>query len=176
MLRTCLLNEPEGCSLVFDAETVAFLESGCALIVGTVMPDGEPFATRGWGLTVLDATPRADNTFDVRLLLDANDAVTLANLAPGAQIAITGADVRTLRSMQCKGRSRGTEPATAADGERARAFCDDFYDAVLETDGTDPALLERLTPAAYAACLVAVDAVFDQTPGPRAGSSLAEKA
>ncbi len=69
------------------------------------------------------------------------------------------------------GRSRRPRPTGSG-----RAFCDDFYDAVLETDGTDPALLERLTPAAYAACLVAVDAVFDQTPGPRAGSSLEEKA
>ena len=52
---------------MFDEERTAFLEGGCALILATVLPDGEPHAGRGWGLTVL---PDAGH---VRLLLDAED-------------------------------------------------------------------------------------------------------
>ena len=61
---------------MFSEEMVAFLESGCSLILGTVGADGAPHAGRGWGLDVVDpATGR------VRLLLDAADAGTLADLS-----------------------------------------------------------------------------------------------
>ena len=36
---------------------VAFLESGCSTIVGTVGPDGDPHAGRAWGSTC--STPEA---------------------------------------------------------------------------------------------------------------------
>ena len=76
-------------------------ERGCALVIGTVGPDGSPHASRGWGLTLTPATASP-----VRLLLDAGDAVTLANLRRegDGRVAITGADVVTLRSFQLKGR------------------------------------------------------------------------
>ena len=69
---------------MFDAEQTTFLESGCSLILGTVLPDGEPHAGRGWGLTVLPVAGQ------VRLLLDAEDSATVARAAAGGAIAITG--------------------------------------------------------------------------------------
>ena len=70
-------------------------ERGCALVVGTVGPDGAPYASRGWGLSLTPTT-----TGPVRLLLNAGDETTLANLrrsdASGGRIAVTGADVVTL--------------------------------------------------------------------------------
>jgi hypothetical protein len=168
LLRSSYLASRRG-QRVFAAATKRFLESGCALIVGTVSADGEPHANRGWGLTVL---PGDGN--HVRLLLDADDQRALADLARAGAIAITGADVRTLRSVQLKGRFVGSEAADENDRERARRFCDGFFGDVVVTDGTPRELLERLVPDDYVACTIAVDEVYDQTPGPGAGAPLAQ--
>lgn len=142
-------------------------ERGCALVVGTVGPDGSPYASRGWGLTLTPTT-----TGPVRLLLDAGDAVTLANLRRegDGRVAITGADVVTLRSFQLKGRVVAIEDAGDEDRAKVGRYCDDFFADIEATDGTPRVLTERLRPAAYVACTVEVDEAYDQTPGPGAGS------
>ncbi len=122
----------------------------------------------GWGTTVVPGEDLA-----VRLIVDLNDEVGLRHLSDRGAIALTGADVRTLHAVQLKGRSLGIEPATDADRARALRFCDQFFSDVAQIDGTERDLLERLVPADYAVCLVAVDEVFDQTPGPGAGAPLA---
>lgn len=156
---------------VFDAETVAFLESGCALLIGTVEPDGKPRAGRGWGLRVLPGDGRT-----LRLLLDAEDDVNIANIAAGGSMAVTTTSVRTLRSMQLKGRAIGVEPATPADAEVAGAYMDAFFGDIVETDGTDLALCRRMEPVGYVACTFEVHEAFDQTPGPAAGRPLEGRA
>lgn len=156
---------------MFDGATKKFLESDNALIVATVSPSGEPHATRGWGVTVL---PGEDRT--LRLLLAADDAVALAHLADGGAIAITGADVRTFRSMQVKGRAVAIEPGTDADRARAARFVEQFFGAVMEVDGALRHQISRLEPVDYVACTVVVDDTFDQTPGPGAGGRVSEEA
>ena len=151
---------------MFDAEQTAFLESGCSLILGTVLPDGEPHAGRGWGLTLLPASGQ------VRLLLDAEDSATVARAAAGGMIAITAANVPTLRSMQLKGRVLSVEPASPEDVARAIRYYDDFFTDIANSDGVGRELTERLVPVGYMASTVAVDHVFDQTPGPGAGAQL----
>jgi hypothetical protein len=151
---------------LFDQETRTFLESGCALIVGTVSADGEPHAGRAWGLDVLVPGARPQ----VRVLLDAGDPPTIEHAADGGAIAITATSVRTLRSVQLKGRSLGVAVAATGDGARAQRFIDAFFADIQETDGTDPALLERFVPIGYVACSVEVHERFDQTPGPGAGA------
>lgn len=142
-------------------------ERGCALVIGTVGPDGSPHASRGWGLTLTPATASP-----VRLLLDAGDAVTLANLRRegDGRVAITGADVVTLRSFQLKGRVVAIDDADAEDRAKVDRYCDDFFTDIEATDGTPRVLTERLRPAAYVACTVEIDEAYDQTPGPGAGS------
>ncbi len=149
-------------------ETVAFLESGCSLIVGSVSADGLPHASRGWGLDVLD--PRR---LQFRLLLDADDTVALANLAAGGALAVTGASVRTLYSMQLKGRAERITPATIKDVDRAARFIDEFFTDIQETDGDPRERLERIVPVGYVACTFAADEIYDQTPGPGAGEPFA---
>jgi len=155
---------------VFEPETVEFLESGCALIVGTVDADGAPHATRGWSVQVLDA-----DAGRLRLALDALDSVALDNLEATGRVAITGADVRTLRSLQMKGCAGDIVPAADADRERITRYCDAFYTDVFETDGTPRQLVERLTPADFVMCEVTVDESYNQTPGPAAGHALAPR-
>ncbi len=150
---------------MFSLDNVAFLESGCALIVAVVDTDLHPRANRGWGLDVLP-----DDR--VRLLLDADDVTTLDHLAAHDAIAITATSVRDLHSMQLKGHCSAIDVATPEDRIRADRYCADFFTDVVETDGFARRLLQRLVPAEFVACIVRVDAVYDQTPGPAAGSAL----
>ena len=147
-----------------DDETTAFVHSGCALILGTVDAGGEPCAGRAWGLTVADE-PRL-----VRLLVDADDEVTVRNITDGAAIAVTAGSIRTLRSVQFKGRVTGTEPAGPDDLAKADAYCAEMFTDIHETDFTPMELLEALRPHRLAACTVQVEERFDQTPGPTAGA------
>jgi hypothetical protein len=150
---------------LFTPETIALLEGGCGLIIGTADATGAPHAGRGWGLDVLDGGR-------LRLLVDAADETTVANLRAVGRVAVTGADVRTLRSRQVKGRLLGLEPAAGTDRARAARYRDALYTAVEETDGQPRVVLDQLTPAAYLVALVEATEVFDQTPGRGAGSAL----
>jgi hypothetical protein len=154
---------------VLDPETVTFLEGGCALIVGTVGPTGEPHAARGWGLSVLAADPP-----ELHLVIDAVDAVTIENLTANARIALTGTDVATLRSMQIKGTARLLPAGTIDERARAERFYDAFFGDITAVDGTPRALLEQLVPFDFRACLVRAAEFYDQTPGPAAGTALGE--
>jgi hypothetical protein len=108
----------------------------------------------------------------VRVLLDAGDAVSIANLTDGGAVAITAADVRTLRSIQLKGRAVGTGPPADRDQERADRYCQAFMADIMATDGTPRELLQRLVPLGYLPCTLVVHERFDQTPGPGAGQRI----
>ena len=151
---------------MLDDETRAFLEGGCALLVGTVADDGAPHAGRGWGMAVLEAGPPAR----CRLLLDADDERTLAHVAGGGRIAVTATSVLTLRSMQLKGRSVGPEVATPEDEVRAARYVEEFFGHVHEVDGVAWDVFEAILPSGHVACVFEADERFDQTPGPGAGA------
>ncbi len=156
---------------MFDAQTVALLESGCSICVATVGPDGAPYASRGFGVDV------APGRAQVRLLLDADDHATLANLGAGGAVALTGVDVATMRAVQVKGVAGPPVPASAPDEvARANRHIDALVAAVHGIEGTPTGLIERIRPTAFAVCTVAVTEVFDQTPGPSAGSPLGARA
>jgi pyridoxamine 5'-phosphate oxidase-like protein len=152
---------------VFDPETVALFESGCSVSVATVGPDGAPHASRGCGLTVLP------DGVHVLLFLDADDRTAMANLAGGGAISVTAVAVQTLQAIQLKGTA--DEPVKTSDADdlaRATRSIDAFFTEVNRMEGTPVVLLERLRPTAFALCTVAVADVFNQTPGPGAGSPL----
>lgn len=151
-----------------DDATTALVESGCALILGSIDPSGVPCAGRGWGLSTTD-TPG-----HLRLLLDADDEVTLANLAVGAPIAVTAASIRTLEAIQFKGRIATSEAATPDDLAKADAYCNAMFTDINETDLTPLELVEELRPRAFTACTLVVEERFDQTPGPGAGARVAD--
>ena len=162
---------------MFEPEIATFLGGGRAFIVATVGDANEPHATRGWGLELVDG-PRIDGgrSRRVRLLLDADDVCALEHVRSGRRIAITGADVRTLRSVQLKGRAVGLEDAGPDDEARAARYCDDFFGDITAIDGIERGVLERLVPSRYAACAVDVEELYDQTPGPGAGAPLGTSA
>jgi hypothetical protein len=152
---------------MIDPDTAALLESGCSISVATVGPDGAPHASRAYGLTVLGGQSH------VRLLLDADDQSTMANLTAGGPISVTGVSISTLRAVQLKGTAdEPTATSDAVDIDRAAAHMDRFFSDVNRMEGTPIALLERLRPSVLAVCTILVAEVFDQTPGPGAGAPL----
>jgi hypothetical protein len=142
----------------------ALLESGCALLIGTVDCAGLPHATRGWGLDILDASKGR-----VRIVLPGDDPITMDNLRSTGHLAVTGVDIASLRSIQAKGHVVSVGPANAADRRRALRYLDAFSDDIERVDATPRVLIERLVPSEYYACEAALDEWFDQTPGPSAG-------
>ena len=148
----------------FGPEITAFLESGCALILAAVGPDGEPYAARGWGMTVLSPDEQI-----VRLLLDIEDAAVAEHFRERPAIAVTAANVRNYRSVQLKGVVTAVEPAIDADRARADDYTERFFSDVEFTDKTPRPLLSRIAADDYVAVLATFTDVFDQTPGPVAG-------
>ena len=153
--------------MIDTAETAAFLHGGCALLVGTVDEEGMPHAEHGWGLDVVAVDP-----LTARVLVDPTDVLLAANVAEGRPVAVTAADVRTLRSVQLKGTSLGFDAPRDDDLARMHRYVEAFYLDIVETDGTPRHVLDRLTPNDVAAVLVRVVEGFDQTPGPAAGRAM----
>lgn len=157
---------------MLEPEDVAFLHSGCALIVGLVDDDGLPCAGRGWGLRVVSMT--TDETarpgVPLRLLLDASDQRLLDLVRPGASVAVTATSVETLRSLQLKGEVVDRVAVRQGDADCSSRYCDDFFGDIVATDHTDRELLERWRPRQVVPYELVAHEVFDQTPGPAAGS------
>ena len=152
---------------MFSSDVMSILEAGTSLIVGTVGADGEPRATRAFALTVIDDAAPA-----VRVVPSADDPVVLEHLATGA-IAVTAADVRTLRSVQLKGRITRVEPSTDDDARMVEEHSSAFFQAIHDTDGHDLEISRRLLPLATISIVMVVDELYDQTPGPGAGGPVA---
>jgi len=148
---------------VIGTEEADLLESGGSITVGTVDAAGVPDASRGW---LLQVAPAGDQ---VRCLVPDHDRQTLDNLVAGARIAVNWVHVLTLESVQLKGRVTSVGPAAAADLTASAAYREAFYAMLHQSDGTPRHLFDQLVPGGYVAVEVAVEELYDQTPGPNAG-------
>jgi hypothetical protein len=160
-----------GGSAVLDDRTRAFLCDRAALIVGFVGPDGRPRATRGWGMEITDGDGEAEPD-RCRILLEQCQVRHLEHLVPGGLLAVTGADVVSLRSIGLKGPVEAIEAIDEHDLEHHRRHCDAFFDDIEATDHTPRRLLDRFRPGSLVACTFRAEQVFDQSPGPAAGRSI----
>ncbi|MEO5839090.1 MAG: pyridoxamine 5'-phosphate oxidase family protein [Acidimicrobiales bacterium] len=151
---------------MIDPESVELMESSCSLIVGTVDAGGLPDATRGWGARVLD-----DGT-KIRLLLAEGARISAANLRSTGRIALTATHFFTLRSVQVKGVALVIEDANDADRAIFETFWVDCARMLHEMDDTPESTIRRMVPSSVFACVMSVDEIFDQTPGPEAGKCL----
>ena len=152
---------------MFSSDVMSILEAGTSLIVGTVGADGEPRATRAFALTIVDEA--ADR---VRVVMSADDPVAVEHVRTGA-IAVTAADVRTLRSVQLKGRITAVEPSTEHDRETMEEHSSMFFQAIVDTDGYEYDVTRRMLPIEVISVEFVVDELFNQSPGPGAGSPVA---
>lgn len=159
-------------SVSISAELKAFLESGVSVVVGTRDADLVPEITRAWGLLV--SKDRKSVSLCVPL---ATSHKTLDNLAGNGQITVCCSLPTNYKTVQLKGQCIKTTNPRRADlvaVERhheafgrlnarigfPRQRTETFWRREIETS---PALVKlRLVP----------EQVFDQTPGPDAGSPL----
>jgi hypothetical protein len=137
---------------------------GWSVLVGTVDPAGWPATCRGVGLR-LDPD-RQGLTVYVPV---ATGAEAVANLATNGRIAIASTDPLSHQSLQLKGRIRAVRIA-AADEEPLVRECLERLADVLDQAGLPRGVTRTMTCWPAFAVDVAVEAVFDQTPGPRAGA------
>lgn len=151
---------------MIEPEVAAQLESPCSLLVGSVAADRTPDATRAWGVEVLGPDR-------VRILLAANAEQTLTNVADRGRIALTTTNFVTLVSWQLKGRATAVEDTTPADRIRFDAFCAGCVDILSAIERTPEEVIWRIVPSGIVACEMAVEQIFDQTPGPHAGVCVA---
>lgn len=148
---------------LFDAQLAAFLEGDAAQCVATADHEHRPVVGRAWGL-------RVDREHaEVRSVVGA-DRATAANLAVGRRIALVAADVATYRSVQLKGEITSVMAAGPRDRRTYDTYRHRFATAVAAVGGTTP--MGAVWPSAIVVVTIAVDAVFDQTPGAGAGAPL----
>lgn len=144
-----------------------FLESGVSVLVGTRDRLLVPEAIRAFGLRVA-ADGRELEVFVPGVWA----ARTLANLRHNGRVAVAAARPADHRSVQVKGAVvaiRDGDAADAAEIERYRELLVLDFAAI----GYPPRILHRLNARPCHVVRLRVEALFEQTPGPRAGVPLA---
>jgi hypothetical protein len=151
---------------LLDRDVADFIALGVAVVVATRDADLHPEIARGWGpIATRDGAC-------VRLCLVLRDGSTArANLEANGAIAATFSRPTTYRTVQIKGSAREVADPTPEDGARAQAHLAAFV-AEAEQVGVPPDGARRLFGASLVAVEFAVAQVFDQTPGPTAGTRL----
>lgn len=149
----------------FASPLLSLVDKGVGLLLGTVDEQNVPRGTRAWGVRVV-----GERT--IRATFSADDDMIVANASNG-WVAITGADVRELRSAQLKGRALRVVEPDDDDLDVAAAHTELFLHAIHETDLHGLELLQRFLPVRMLSVDIEVSDMFDQTPGPSAGAHLA---
>ena len=144
-----------------------FVEGGISVFVATVDADKIPTCCRAIALTT-------KNDFDtVRVYVPAaTGQETIANVATTRRVAIAATEPLSHAAVQIKGVSRGVKLAAASEEEFVRTRLHQFADVLAEI-GQPRHVTHRVAHWPAFAIEVTVEEVFDQTPGPKAGSQLA---
>jgi len=148
-----------------DEATSRFLHSGNALLIGTIGTEGMPRACRAWGLKVTDPDAGV-----VRVLVENDDPITMRNIRDDGRIAVTATSVSTHQSIQLKGRITSIEDPTPDDEALREHYTGLLLFDITSIHGYAPEMLRKWARQHVVACVVEIDASFDQTPGPSAGS------
>ena len=139
---------------------------GISVVVATVDAEGVPSTCRGVAITTRD-------DFDtVTVYLPAATAhETMANLATTRRMAISCAAPLSHSTIQIKGVTRAVKLAPASEQEMVQQRWHAFLD-VLDQLGMPKHVTYRIVYWPAYAIDVSVEQVFEQTPGPKAGTPL----
>ena len=151
---------------VVPPELAAFLGSGLVLVVGTRDADLRPDCAIGAGLRV-----HADGRHVTIFLGTQPAAGTIENLRTNGAVAITASRPTNYRTFQLKGRAVRIEPTSDRERETLLAYREAFV-RELEAVGWPRSIARRLSVWPCVTVDVELAAVFEQTPGPRAGSMM----
>lgn len=151
-----------------DAAAIAFIQSGVSILVAAADGEGRPAICRAVGARVL-AEGR------LLLVLRAEEgAEVLAALAAGGPLAVMFSRPQTNRSLQLKGAAVRVAPLGPRDRDLPQRYLA-LMDAELRPLGHGGRFIGAvLSPGAegYRAVTFTATQLFDQTPGPRAGSAV----
>jgi hypothetical protein len=152
---------------MIDLELASFLQEGIAIQLGTRNDRLEPN-----GVRVIAVSVDADGTHLVAYVPHAQAPYVLPDLEANGQAALVFARPPDERACQVKGTFAGAWAATADERVMAQAQWDRWLDR-LATIGQPRAIYEQWATWPCLAIRVRVNAIFNQTPGPGAGASLA---
>jgi hypothetical protein len=142
---------------------------GRSILVATVSPDGFPACCRGVGVRADPALTAVTVYVPV-----ATGAQAVANLSTNGRIAVASSEPASHETVQLKGRVR--EVRVARDDEEAWVRgCVERLAGVLDRVGLPRGVTRSMTCWPAFALEVEVEAVFDQTPGPRAGAPMGSR-
>ena len=162
------MDATEPCSELLVPEMVTFLHGGLAAFLGTCGAGLVPALTRAYAPRV------APDRRAIDLFLGRTQAgACLANLAARRPLAFTAGNVVDYRGLQIKGVSAGWQDADAADVE----WVDDYWRlfvANCQRVELTAALITSLRCRDLVRVTLVPTAIFRQTPGPGAGSAVAE--
>jgi Pyridoxamine 5'-phosphate oxidase len=154
---------------LLDPEVADQLASPGSVIIGTVDADGNPWAGHGHGVRLVDGDR-------LRVVINGEEPRMVTDLASSGVVAVAVTDVISFRSIQVKGRVVAVEPASVEDRMASDAWMAAFFADIHESDGTPVPLLERLRAREYLCLVLTIDELYDQTPGPQAGTLLGSAA
>jgi hypothetical protein len=151
---------------MLDYGTIAaFVDSGVSMVGASANEELVPEAFRMWGASLGD-----DGL--LRALVSSDAGQTLEHMQEGTLLCMTFTDVLNLRSMQVKGRAVGpAEPPGPADLATTERY-QHLLSPKSRLNGTPPALLDAIRPRSLFVVSMRVEAAYDQTPGPSAGTPL----
>lgn len=152
---------------VLTEDHAAFLTAPVSLTVASRDARRVPSVVRAAGCRV--SADRAT----VTLLLPTRQArQVLADIAATGAIAVVASQPSTHRTLQFKGRDARADALQPDDAARVAAHAAGFVEEILPLGYTRDlaATVHDVPEGALSAVSFSVEAVFDQTPGPRAGA------
>ena len=151
---------------MIDAELAAFVEGGQSIHVSTRDAQGRPHGARA----VAARVDKDSRHVDVYIADVAYDRLKAALVASG-QAAMVFCRPTDDRACQVKGMLVGARAAEPSEQSFAFAQWDGFM-ASLDGIGISPRMADRWTSWPAHVIRVEVTAIFEQTPGPKAGAQL----
>lgn len=147
-------------------ELRSFMDRGRSILVGTADAEGQPACCRAVAISCNEDLSR----LTVYLPVDIAQQ-TIANIATTRRVAVTASEPLDHSTVQFKGWSEGVRIATEHERELVTRRMDEFCET-LAAIGVPRAVSARITRWPAFAVEVGIEAIFDQTPGPRAGVPL----
>jgi len=147
-------------------ELASFFEGGVAIVVATRDAEMRPQISRAWGTRV------ADDGSALTICVTAGEGSrTVDNMRANGAIALTFSSPTTYRTVQAKGVVTDLREPSERDVARRDEHLEDLSDQG-EQVGIERRLTRRLARGEAIAVTVAVRELYEQTPGPGAGTRL----
>jgi len=152
---------------MIDEQLAGFLQDGVGIHIGTRNAQLEPNGARAISLKVEDA-----GTVIVLFMTDVAAKRVLPDLKSNGQAAVVVARPTDERACQVKGSFLRTRRLTAAERVEAQAQWDAFLDN-LEYIGIPRVSAQTWATEPDVVIALRVTSIFEQTPGPDAGKTIA---